>query len=278
MQGKSRFLTCAGREIHFMEWGDAGAPPLIMWHGLARTGRDFDTLAAAMARDYRVICPDTLGRGLSQWAVERDEEYCYSFYGETALSLFDQLGIGGMRWIGTSMGGSLGMSLATGVLKGRISHLVINDIGPELPLAAAERIEDYVGNPPVFETIAELEQWYRTVYIPFGDNPESYWRTMVETSQRRMDDGRVTVHYDPAIVTQFTLHGSDLDLWDAYDTIDCPTLLLRGENSDVLPMAVATAMTERGPKAKMEEIPGFGHAPTLGTAREYDVINKFLKT
>ncbi len=261
-----------------MEWGRPDKAPLVMWHGLARTGRDFDTLAAKMADDYWVICPDTLGRGLSQWAVDKDAEYCYAFYGETALALFEQLGIETMAWIGTSMGGALGIHLAAGPLKGRISHFVMNDIGPEVPEAAAERIAAYVGNPPVFDTLAELENWFREVYVTFGDNPDSFWRTMTETSHRRRDDGKITVHYDPAIVSQFTLHRGDLDSWPAYDAIDCRALLLRGENSDVLAPAVAQAMTERGPKAKLVEIPGFGHAPTLGSAREYDVIKTFLDT
>jgi pimeloyl-ACP methyl ester carboxylesterase len=262
--------------MHFMEWGDSAAPTLVMWHGLARTGRDFDILAAAMARDYRVICPDTLGRGLSQWAADRDSEYCYEFYGRMALSLCEQLGVDQLRWIGTSMGGSLGIDLAAGKLKGRISHLVINDIGPELPEAAVQRIADYIGNPPTFATIGELEGWLRTIYIPFGDNPEIYWRTMADTSHRRTDDGQVTVHYDPAIVSQFTLHRADLDLWDAYDRIDCPTLLLRGAESDLLPVSVAQAMAERGPKARVQEFAGFGHAPSLGSSREHAVIKEFL--
>ena len=278
MLGRSRYLTCAGREIHFMEWGDAEAPPLIMWHGLARTGRDFDALAEVMARGYWVICPDTPGRGLSQWAVDRDSEYCYDSYGRTALSLCENLGIEQMSWIGTSMGGVLGITLAGGAMKGRITSMVINDVGPEIAMEGVERIVAYVGNPPVFDTIGELETWLRTVYVPFGDNPDGFWRTMTETSCRRMDDGRVTVHYDPAIVTQLTLHRADLDQWDAYDAIECPVLLLRGENSDVLHPDVAQAMVDRGPKVQLIEIPGFGHAPTLGSMHEYAVIKKFLET
>ena len=276
--GQSQFLTCAGREIHFTEWGDRAAPPLIMWHGLARTGRDFDITAAAMAKDYWIICPDTVGRGLSQWSPDRDREYCYDFYGKTALSLFDQLGIDKTPWIGTSMGGSLGMSLAAGALKGRISHLVINDIGPEIPVEAVERIKTYVGNLPKFNCLSALAAWFRAAYLPFGENPDIYWQTMLETSFRRTDDGHITVHYDPAIVSQFTLHGSDLELWDEYDTITCPTLLLRGADSDVLPRDVARAMTERGPRAQLVEIEGFGHAPTLGSDGEIDVITEFLQT
>src|SRR5262249_12323009 len=148
----SHYLTCAGREIHFMEWGSPTAPPVVMWHGLARTGRDFDVIAATLDSTYRVICPDTLGRGLSAWAVNPVEEYTYGFYGKIALDLLRQLHIDFLRWVGTSMGGLIGIGLAGGELRGRITHLLVNDIGPIVEPAAAQRIVSYAGNPPVFDT------------------------------------------------------------------------------------------------------------------------------
>ena len=183
---------------------------------------------------------------------------------------------GGFRFVGTSMGGILGMLLAAGPLKERISHLVLNDIGPELPAEAARRIGSYVGNPPVFDTIAEFESWIRQNYAPFGRNSETFWRRMVDTSLRRTDAGKVTVHYDPAIVAGLRKLEADADSWPVYDAIAAPTLLLRGEHSDVLAKPVATAMTQRGPKAELREMPGVGHAPTLASAAEIDLLRAFL--
>jgi pimeloyl-ACP methyl ester carboxylesterase len=272
----SRYLTCAGYEIHVSEWGAANDDVVVMWHGLARTGRDFDDIASHLAERYRVICPDTIGRGLSEWAKDRERDYCFEVYCEIAVALLDQLGIDTLRWVGTSMGGLIGVTLAADALKGRISHLVVNDIGPELPQAAADRIATYAGDPPSFPTFGEFEAWIRTIYQPFGEHDDATWKLLAETAHRRTGDGRITVHYDPRIVTQFTTHKSDLDLWEAYDAVTCPTLLLRGANSDVLPMAVAEAMTKRGPKAELVEIAGVGHAPVLNNEAQRSLVTEFL--
>jgi len=272
----SRYLTCAGREIHFMEWGAPSSPPVLMWHGLARTGRDFDDLARTLAAHYRVICPDTLGRGLSAWAANPAAEYTYPFYGQIALDLLRQLGISKLRWVGTSMGGLLGIGLAGSVLKERITHLVLNDIGPIIEPAAVERIVAYAGNPPVFDTLAELERWFRTVYAPFGIKSDSGWRQLTETSCRRMDNGKVTVHYDPRIVQGIANAAPPADPWALYDQIACKTLLLRGQDSDVIATATAQAMTRRGPKARLVEFAGYGHAPPLIEPDQQRVVADFL--
>lgn len=273
---RSVYVTCGDHELHVSVWGDPALPPLVMWHGLARTGRDFDEAAAAFCGDYFVICPDTLGRGLSSWARDNATDYSHAAYGEQAAAILDHFGVGSLRWIGTSMGGLLGITLAAGALKGRISHLVVNDIGPWIPDEATKRIADYVGNPPSFATVGELERWLRTSYAPFGDNTDAFWRRMADTSMRRMDDGMVTVHYDPNIVTQFTTHRSDLDCWDAWDSLALPTLLLRGAKSDVLPADVAADMTVRGPQPRLVEFDYCGHAPTLATQAEWTILRDFL--
>jgi pimeloyl-ACP methyl ester carboxylesterase len=259
-----------------MEWGDPSAPPVVCWHGLARTGRDFDELAIALAADYWVLCPDTPGRGWSQWLRGVPQDYCFQTYEAVAVSLCDELGIGRLRWVGTSMGGHLGMRLATGALKDRITHLVLNDIGPEVPDQAIERIVTYVGNPPAFDSLGELEQWLRTVYVPFGKNSDVFWRRMAETSARRTDSGQITVHYDPQLVRQFTEHSDDLDLWPTYDALRVPTLLLRGRDSDVLPESVAQAMVQRGPCPELCTFEGCGHAPTLASAEQQVPVSSFL--
>jgi pimeloyl-ACP methyl ester carboxylesterase len=273
---RSSYVAAGGHEVHVTEWGDPTAAPLVMWHGLARTGRDFDEAASALSDTYFVICPDTIGRGLSSWAKDASVDYSYASFGAIAEALLAHYGIGHTRWVGTSMGGLIGVTLAADRLKGRITHLVVNDIGPDIPAAGAERIASYVGTPPVYDTIAELEAWLRRNYAPFGKNSEAFWRRMADTSARRTDSGKVTVHYDPEIVTQFTNHKADLDVWDRWDAVDASTLLLRGEASDVLSAEVADAMTSRGPKARLVTLPGFGHAPTLCSEAEIALLRDFL--
>jgi pimeloyl-ACP methyl ester carboxylesterase len=272
----SRYIRCCGREIHFMEWGAADAPPLILWHGLARTCRDFDDLAAALSDTYHIICPDTIGRGLSQWSPVPDEEYCLAFYAKLAHSLVEQSGFEHVRWVGTSMGGAIGIRAAASTLRGRISHLVLNDIGAEPVVAAIERIKSYAGNPAQFDTVTEFENYLRTVYKPYGWQSDAQWRRMAETSVRRLPDGRITPHYDPAMVRQFIVHPADYEMWDAFDTLDMPTLLLRGESSDLLSVETARAMTERGPKARLVTIPGCGHAPCLNVPDQFELVRHFL--
>lgn len=272
----SAYVTAAGFEVHVTHWGDPRNPALVMWHGLARTGRDFDEAAAALCDTYFVICPDTLGRGLSRWARDPKTDYSYRTFGDTALALLDHFGVDTMRWVGTSMGGLIGITLAAGRLRNRITHLVVNDIGPRIPEAGADRIATYVGNLPIYDTVAELEEWLRKNYAPFGRNSDAFWRRMADTSARRTDDGRITVHYDPAIVTQFTHHRGDLDQWDAWDKVAAKTLLLRGEKSDVLPQEQAEEMARRGPKPRVELMRNCGHAPTLTTWHEIALLREFL--
>ena len=273
---RSTYIPAAGFELHVTEWGDRANPPLVMWHGLARTGRDFDEAARALSDTFFVVCPDTIGRGLSGWARD-PADYSYASYGATAIAMLDHYGIERVRWVGTSMGGLLGMVLAADILKGRITHLVINDVGPEISGAGLARIVDYVGNPPVFDTVCEFEAWLRAVYAPFGTNDDAFWSRMADTSMRRTDDGRVTVHYDPRIVDPLKGQTGDFDIWPVYDAISAPTLLLRGATSDLLSADTAEAMTKRGPKPRLVTIDGYGHAPTLTSAEEIALLRGFLK-
>lgn len=273
---RSAYLDAAGFEMHVTEWGDPASPAVVMWHGLARTGRDFDEAASALAETYFVLCPDTLGRGLSAWARNGATDYTFATYGAMADAMLAHYGIDTARWVGTSMGGLLGITLGAGGLRGRISHLVINDVGPDIPADGARRIRDYIGSPPVFDTVGEYEAWLRRTYAPFGDNSDAYWRRMADTSMRRTDTGRVTVHYDPAIVALLGENRADLDVWAAWDTLEPRTLLLRGEHSDVLPPHVAEAMRSRGPQPALVTIAGCGHAPTLADAHQIALLTAFL--
>ena len=278
---QSRYLTCEGREIHFMDWAPAPgvveSTPVIAWHGLARTGRDMDALAAHLsALGHRVICPDTIGRGLSQWSPKPQTEYCLHFYARIATALVDQLGLESFHWVGTSMGGAIGMVCAAGPLQGRIQRLVLNDIGPQIADAAIERIRSYAGSPASFATVSELERYFRTVYKPYGWLSDAQWTLLTESSVRRLPDGRVTPHYDPAMVMQFTAHPADYDRWAEYDRIDIPVLCLRGAESDLLLADTAEQMRDRGPRALVVTIAGCGHAPALNVPDQLDLVSRFL--
>jgi pimeloyl-ACP methyl ester carboxylesterase len=272
----SQYLTVLDRELHYVEWGERGRDALVMWHGLARTGRDFDDLAEYFSGRYRVICPDTIGRGLSQWSPAPEREYCLAFYAALATALLDALQIDRLRWIGTSMGGAIGIKVAGGALKTRISHLVLNDIGPKVADAAAARIRTYAGNPARFAKVTELEAYFRTIYKPFGYLSDAQWRRLAESSTRRTEDGKVTPHYDPKMVMQFELHPEDYDLWEDYDRVVAKTLCLRGETSDLLLPEVAAEMTRRGPRCRLEVIAGSGHAPALNVPAQCKLIAEFL--
>ena len=276
MNCSSHYLVCEGREIHYTQWGAEHSSTVIAWHGLARTGRDMDDIAAHLSSRYRVICPDTIGRGLSQWSPAPEQEYCLEFYARLAVSLLDQLGIRELHWLGTSMGGAIGIKLAAGALKGRIRRLILNDIGPKLGEAAVNRIRSYASNPPQFEMMSELEEYFRTVYKPFGWLSDEQWRRLAETSARRTSEGKITPHYDPKMVMQFTAHPDDYDQWTAWDAIEVPTLCLRGEASDLLLPEVAEAMRTRGPRAEVVTIPGCGHAPALNVPEQFALVERFL--
>ena len=284
MKYSSRYATCAGREIHYTEWGAQHGRTVIAWHGLARTGRDMDEIAESLADRYRVICPDTLGRGLSQWSPDPRNEYTLAFYAKLAADLIDQLGVVDAHWIGTSMGGAIGTVCAAGLfqprLKGRIKSLVLNDNAPRLAEAALARIRAYAGNPPAFDTIAQLEAFYREVYKPFGWLSDAQWRRLTETSTRRLPDGRVTPHYDPAMVRQFTDHPADYDLWQHYDALTIPVLCLRGAESDLVLRDATDEMMTRGPGlrglTRVVEIEGCGHAPALMDEGQIRLVTDWL--
>ncbi|MCR8827920.1 alpha/beta fold hydrolase [Pseudosulfitobacter koreensis] len=264
-------------EIHVTEWGDPSSKPLVMWHGLARTGRDFDELAQALSDSYFVICPDTIGRGLSSWSQNPEAEYSVEYYCGIATDLMDHYGFERVAWLGTSLGGLIGMRLASGPHADRLRCLLINDIGPEIPEPAIERILTYVSDPPVFDHLSEVETWLRAAYRPFGTAPDAYWRRMARTSVRRRDDGQLTLHYDPRITIQFTASREELTSWDRYARIMTPCHVFRGETSDILPADVLDLMRQRGPRPKATEF-ACGHAPSLTNAADAAEVRRVLKS
>ena len=285
MSFTSHYLSCAGREIHYTEWGAEHSKTVIAWHGLARTGRDMDELAAYLSeRGYRVICPDTIGRGLSQWSPNPEAEYCLAFYAQIAADLLDQLKIERAHWVGTSMGGALGMVCASGLfqpaMKAKIQSLTLNDTAPQVADAAIARIRAYAGSPPAFATVRELEAFFRQVYKPYGYLSDAQWCRLTETSTRRLPDGRVTPHYDPKMVQQFISHPSDYLIWDHYDALDVPVLCLRGADSDLVLRETTAQMMQRGPGLRdltqLIEIEGCGHAPALNVEDQLQRVGAFI--
>lgn len=284
MSFTSHYVTCAGREIHYTQWGAQHADTVIAWHGLARTGRDMDELAAHLSARYRVICPDTIGRGLSQWSPSPSAEYCLAFYARLAAELFDQLQIASAHWVGTSMGGAIGTVSAAAqmqpAMKGRVRSLVLNDNAPKLADPALARIRAYAGEPPAFATVSELEAYFRQVYAPYGWLSNAQWRRLTETSTRRLPDGRVTPHYDPAMVRQFIDHPDDYLIWEHYDALTIPVLCLRGAQSDLVLRATTDEMMRRGPGAlglaQVVEIDGCGHAPALNVPDQLERVSAFI--
>ena len=273
----SRYVTVLDREIHYVEWGEPSRPKLVMWHGLARTGRDFDDLAAALAKDWNIVAPDTIGRGLSQWSPKPEVEYSNDFYAALATAFVDALGWRTFDWVGTSMGGAIAIRAGAGPLAGRMRRLVLNDMGPEISSAAVQRIRSYAGKPPRFARMSELEAYLRQIYTPFGQLTDAQWRRMTETSARRLPDGGITTHYDPDMVQQFIHHPLDYGQWDQWRTLACDILCLRGAASDLLLPDAAARMPKENPRCRLVEIKGCGHAPALNTAEQIGLVENFLK-
>jgi pimeloyl-ACP methyl ester carboxylesterase len=261
--------------LHYYEWGDpANSRVLICVHGLTRNGRDFDDIARALSADYRVLCPDVPGRGKSEWLTHK-EDYAYPVYCADLAALIARSGAQTVDWIGTSMGGVVGMLLAAQP-NSPIHKLVINDVGPFIPKSSLERLSGYVGKPVSFESFEAFEQYIRAVSATFGPLTNAQWRHLAETTARRDDDGRWVTNYDPAIARAFTQPIADVVLWPFWDQVRCPTLLLRGKQSDLLLSETAREMTTRGPKVKLVEFDGIGHAPMLMAADQIDPVRDFL--
>lgn len=260
----------------YVEWqGPAGRRPVVCVHGLTRNGRDFDRLAAALASGAPVFCPDMPGRGQSQW-LDHAEDYAYPTYISACATLLARLGADEVDWVGTSMGGIIGMFMAA--LPGTpIRRLVLNDVGAFIPAEALKRLATYVGSDPSFAGEAALEADLRRVAAPFGALSDADWRHLAHISTRRKPDGSLGYAYDPRIGNALReREPEDVDFWPIYDAIAVPTLILRGANSDILRASDARAMTERGPRARLVEFAGVGHAPALMAADQIAHVREFL--
>jgi pimeloyl-ACP methyl ester carboxylesterase len=276
-----RRVQCASpaglHRIAYYEWGEADNPRvLVCVHGLGRCARDFDNLARAMCDRYRVVCPDVAGRGDSDWLAD-PMLYGVPQYVADMVTLVARLDVEQVHWVGTSMGGLIGMALAA--QQGTpITRLVLNEAGPVIGKASLERIATYFGKVPPLPSFEAAEQMVRVVSAPFGPHTDDEWRFLTEVVVRKTADGAWRMHYDPRIAEPFRaqITDKDIELWPMWDAVRCPTLVIRGAESDLLSRETAEQMTQRGPKAKLVELPGIGHAPTLLHADQIAIVREFL--
>lgn len=261
----------------FTEWGARDNPRvLVCVHGLTRNGRDFDALAEALCSHYRVICPDVVGRGQSG-RLRDPAGYQVPQYMADMVTLIARLNVETVHWVGTSMGGLIGMALAAQEAS-PIRKLVLNDVGPLITAASLERIAGYVGADPDWATIDEAIAYVKAVSAPFGPLTEAQWYHLTETSIVQRPDGRWAFRYDPRIAEPFraAYGGGDINLWPLYGAVSCPTLAIRGAESDLLLQETWQQMGECGPRAKLAEIDGVGHAPMFQSAEQIAVVRDFL--
>jgi pimeloyl-ACP methyl ester carboxylesterase len=266
--------------LGYREWGAPDNPHvLIAVHGLTRTGADFEYLAQALSHKVRVIAPDMPGRGLSEW-LPNGAMYVIPYYLSACVALVARTNSTTLDWLGTSMGGLIGMAYAS-VPHNPIRKLILNDVGPQLNLDALKRIGDYVSKQVMFDTKEQACEYIKQITLPFGPHTSEQWKLLCG-SVLVQKENKWTTHYDPAIADSFqdlsevTTKSHEQTLWAAYDAITAQTLLVRGELSDLLSPDTAQQMTQRGPKAKLVEVRGVGHAPTFMQNEQIALIEQFL--
>jgi len=304
-QPRLDFVTCASpaglHRMAYWEWGDPGNDRvLVCVHGLTRTGRDFDVLARRLSGDYRVVCPDVAGRGRSDW-LANPAFYTVPQYVADMTTLLARLRPAVLHWVGTSMGGLIGMALGGALaakaregdngpallrhaVRGdlRIERMVLNDVGPRIDPQALGRIGMYVGQPVAFPSFEQAVQYVRTVSAAFGPHDDAQWAELTRHVFREQG-GMWVKHYDLGLAMAFAMQdpaalaaGEQL-LWQAYQGLDCPILVTRGGESDLLTPATAQEMLARNPRARLAQFPGVGHAPTLMAEDQVRTVEEFLR-
>ncbi len=293
-------LSPAGlHRMAYWEWGDPDNDRVLLCvHGLTRTGRDFDAVAKRLCKEYRVVCPDVVGRGRSDWLSE-PAYYIVPQYVADMVTLLARLNARVLHWFGTSMGGMIGMTLAglpgasqaadpgqsgaasDTLLTTPISRLILNDIGPAIEPSALARIGEYVSDPVDFSSFDEAVDYIRTVSASFGQHSEEQWRHLTQYVVRQEGE-RWRKHYDPGLAAPFAsttpaaASAGEAILWRSFDGIACPTLIVRGADSDLLSAQTAQTMLARNRVARLVEIPNVGHAPSFLTDEQVDIAAEFL--
>lgn len=281
MQFTQKTVQCLSpsglHRMAYIEWGERDNPRvLVCVHGLTRNARDFDALAEAMSGHYRVVCPDIVGRGRSG-RLRDPAGYAIPQYVADMVTLIARLNVDSVHWLGSSLGGLVGMALAAQECT-PIRKLLLNDVGPLITVESLKRIATYIGVDPTWANFAEAQSYVKEISAPFGDLSEAQWHHLTESSIAQRADGRWGFLYDPHIAAPFKASFSeqDIDLWPIYEQVRCPTLAVRGADSDLLTRDTWRQMGERGPRARLAEIPGVGHAPMFLTPGQIDVARDFF--
>lgn len=280
MDFKHRFLKALSptgfTQVHYTEWGlTSSQPPVICVHGMTRNCRDFDYLAQDLSNSRHIICPDMPGRGQSEWFPD-PSDYTYDNYYPIFLSLLARLDVNQVDWIGTSMGGLLGMNLAARD-QSPIRRLVINDVGARLPHQTLQKLRSYAGMSPTFSDFSKAERYIRQILAPFGQLSDDQWQHLTEHSIRDRGD-KFVLSYDPKIVQQATrtTPDKDVNLFDQWDKIQCPILLIWGAQSNLLTQEIVLEMQARKPDLQLLKVQDAGHAPALMDATQIMTIKNFL--
>lgn len=274
-----RVLSLNSAGFHHIAYAQWGRPDnervLVCVHGLTRTGRDFDALAEKLESHYRIACPDVVGRGRSDWLPD-PELYQYPQYLNDMTVLTARLNVDAMDWVGTSMGGIIGLLLASQP-NTPIRRLVLNDIGPFIPRAALESIGDYLGKAPKFADLDAVADYLSRIHTGFGPLTREQWMHLARTSSKPDGDGGYRLAYDPRIAQSSSAQPQDVNLWDYWDRIRCPVLVLRGANSDLLRPETLAEMKTRGPRdVDCVEFERVGHAPMLMSADQIGAVSDWL--
>jgi pimeloyl-ACP methyl ester carboxylesterase len=284
-QPRLRQVQCLdGRGLHRMaywEWGNPSNPHVVVCvHGLSRQGRDFDTLARDLCDERRVVCPDIVGRGRSDWLSD-PMGYQIPAYVADMVTLLARLDAEVVDWVGTSMGGLIGLGVAS-LAGSPVRRLVLNDVGPRIEASALTRIGTYLGVPARWGSLDEAVDALSMISHGFGPHTREQWLALTAPQLQRDASGAWIPHYDPSIALPFRAVTPELAaageaaLWQAYDQLQCPTLLLRGAESDLLALQTAQEMAGRGPRARLHEFAGVGHAPMLVQPDQREVVRRFL--
>ena len=285
MQSTRKSVQCLSptglHTMSYKEWGDTKNPQvLVCVHGLARVSDDFDALAASLCDEYRVVCPDIVGRGASG-RLRNPMHYQIPQYVSDMVTLLARLEVEAVDWFGTSMGGLIGMGIAS--LEGNpIRKLLLNDVGPALNPVALSRIGEYVGQAVAFERFDEALAYIKSISQPFGAHTDAQWEKLARDVLRKNDAGQWIKHYDLGLCQPFKattpeqVVAGEAMLWAAYDAIKSKTLVVRGEDSDLLSLETATEMTRRGPRASLVQLPHVGHAPTFVSAEQIAIARDFF--
>lgn len=269
-------------ETHWREWGESESPLVVLLHGYTQNGQTFQRTAEALSSTYHIVCPDALGRGFSSWIDPSIGRYTLDVIAEQMECLLDELGVEQVRWVGTSMGGIIGLYVASGRFRDRISHLVLNDIGPAFP-PTPTRVRETIAERQeqlTFDTFSTINQFFRTSYrenYSASVDDEVWWQSFVDALIHRGDGGKFRAHYDPQILEQFDDVLGQYDMWEAYCAIACRLMVIRGSVSKVLPERLYQEMLDRRHPDRTVVVPSAGHAPLLVADSEISEIVKFFE-